>query len=87
MLTTDELRNIAHRTRTVEGVHSNEVFEHGRLEFAQVFLHTLRFKLEGAHSASLLIELVGLGIVDGNVVEINVDTSCTFDIGTGLLQF
>ena len=73
MLTTDELRDITHRSRTVEGVHSNEILEHGGFEFAQIFLHALRLKLEGAHGTSLLVEFIGLGIVDGNIVEVDVD--------------
>ena len=86
MLTTDELRDVAHRTGTVEGVHSDEVFEDCRLQFAQVFLHALRLKLEGADGAPLLIELVGLGIVDRDVIKVDVYTSRTFDIRAGLLQ-
>ncbi len=39
MLTGNELRNIVHGTRTVEGVHGYKVLESGGLQFAQVFLH------------------------------------------------
>ena len=40
MLALDEVGYVVHRTRTVEGVHGNEVLECTRLQFAQVLLHT-----------------------------------------------
>ena len=86
MLTTDKLRDIAHRTRTVEGVHSDEVLEHSGFQFTQVFLHALRLKLEGTNGTSLLIKFISLGIVDGNGIEVDVNASRTFDIGTGFFQ-
>ena len=55
VLTTDELRNVAHRSWTVEGVHGDEVFKDGGLQLAQVFLHTSRLKLECADGAALLV--------------------------------
>ena len=55
VLTTDELRDIAHRSRTIQRIHGDEVFEHRRLQFAQVFLHTCRLKLERTYGASFLI--------------------------------
>ena len=45
--------DIIHRTWTIKGVHGDDVLEYCRLEFAKVFLHTRRFKLEGADGASL----------------------------------
>ena len=56
------------------------------MEFTQVFLHTLRLKLECTDGTSLLIELVGLGVVDGDGIEVDINASCAFDVGTGLLQ-
>ena len=55
VLTTYELRNVAHRSRTVQGVHGDEVFKDGGLQLAQVFLHTSRLKLECADGAALLV--------------------------------
>ena len=86
VLTTDELRDITHRSRTIEGVHSDKVLEDGGLQFAQVFPHTVRLKLERADGATFLIELVGIGIVDGNGVEIDLNAACTLDILASLLQ-
>ena len=62
--------DIIHRTWTIEGIHGDDVLEYRRLEFAKVFLHTRRFKLEGADGASLGIESVGVGIVNGDGVEV-----------------
>ena len=86
VLTGNEGRDIVHRSWTVEGIHGDEILEHGGMQFTQVFLHTCRLKLERADGLSLLIELVGLGVIDGDRVEIHVDASCALDIGTGLLQ-
>ena len=86
MLAPDELRDVGHRSRTIEGIHSDEVLEDRRLQLAQVFPHAVRLELEGADGASLLIELIGLGVVEGDVVEVDVDASCELDVGTSLLQ-
>ena len=56
------------------------------MQLAQVFLHTVRLELEGTDGATLLVELEGLGVVDGNGVEVDVDTSCLFDDSTALLH-
>ena len=86
MLTTDEGRDILHRSRTVEGIHGDEVFKDRGLEFTQIFPHAVRLKLEGTDSTALLIEFVGLGIIYGDMVKIDVNATGTLDIGTGLLQ-
>ena len=84
ILTGDERRNVVHRSRTVEGVHGNEVLEHRRMKLAEVFLHTCRLKLEGTDGAALLIELVSLGVVDGDMVQVNINATCLLDNGAGL---
>ena len=56
------------------------------MEFTQVFLHTARLKLERTDGASLLIEFKGLGVVDGDMVEVYLHPTGLLDIGTGLLQ-
>ena len=55
MLTVDEVRNIIHRTRTIEGIHGDQIFEGRRLQFAQVLLHSGRFKLECSDGTSVTI--------------------------------
>ena len=79
VLTGDEGRNVIHRSRTIEGVHGNEVLEHRRLQLSQVLLHARRLKLEGTDGTSLLIKLVSQLIVDRNLVEVD-------DIAGGLLD-
>ena len=86
MFTTDELRDVAHRSGTIEGIHSDEVLEDGGLQFAQILLHACRLKLERTNGAPLLIELVGFRVIDGNVVEVDVDASVLLDDGTGFLH-
>ena len=85
ILTGDKRRDIVHRAWTIEGVHGDEVFKHGGMKLAEIFLHTCRLKLEGTNGTALLIELVGLGVVDGDMVQVNIDATCLFDNGTGLL--
>ena len=43
------------------------------MELAEVFAHARRFELESPHRLSLLIKTVSELIVDGDVVEINID--------------
>ena len=40
LLTLNELRNIVHRARAIEGVHGYKVFKHSRLQLTQILLHT-----------------------------------------------
>ena len=86
MLTTDKLRNIVHRTRAIEGVHSNQVTYHSRLEFLHILAHTCRLKLEYTDCASFLEEFVCLRIINWNVVNINADAMCFEDILQTLLD-
>ena len=86
MLAPDELGNVAHRTGTIEGIHGDEVLEDGGLKLAEVFLHACRLKLERTHGTALLIEFVSLGVVDRDVVEVDVDSPVLLDDGTSLLH-
>ena len=70
VLTGDERRDVVHRSRAVEGVHGDEVFEHRGAQLAQILLHTCRLELERADGASLLIEFVCEFVVDGDSVEV-----------------
>ena len=42
------------------------------MQLLEIFLHSWRLKLECAYRASLLIELVCSGVVNGNIVEVNI---------------
>ena len=84
VLTLDELRDVGDRARTIEGVHGDEVLEGGGLQFAQVFLHARRFKLEGANGIAIAIELVGGGVFDADFVDVDLDAERLADVGDGL---
>ncbi len=80
MLTVDKRRNVFHRARSVQGVHRDEVFKLVGLQLAQVFLHAHTFKLERAGGFTALKKLVGLQIVQRNVVYIDIDAMAFLDI-------
>ena len=75
----DERGDVVHRAWAVERIHGYQVFKHGGLQFAQVFLHASRLKLEGANGTPLLIQLVGGRVVDRYVVQIDVYASGALD--------
>ena len=75
MFPVDELWNVLHGARAVKGVHSNEVFDPIGLEFFQVFLHPVRFKLEDTGGLTQAEKLVGQGIVERNGIDIHVERS------------
>ena len=56
------------------------------MQLTKIFLHTGRLKLERSDGLSLLIEFVCLRVIDRNGIQIYIDASCSFDIGTCLLQ-
>ena len=86
ILSGDEGRDVVHRTWTIQRIHSDEILEHRRMEFSQILLHTRRLKLEGTNSTSLLIEFIGLRVVNGDMIEVDFYATCTLDIRTGLFQ-
>ena len=86
MLAGDEIGDVVHGARTVEGIHGYEVFECGRLEFAEIFLHSGRLELECAGGAALAIELIGLGVVDGDFLHVDVDSPREFYVLDGFLD-
>ena len=55
LLSLYEVRDVVHRTRTVEGVHGDEVLETGRLELYEPLLHSRRFELEHAGCVSAAV--------------------------------
>ena len=76
VLAANELRHVVHRSRTIQRVHRDEVVNHGRLQFTQVFPHTGRLELEYGYRATLLEQLIGQLVVDRYMVDIDVDTAC-----------
>ena len=74
--TPDEGRNILHRPRTIQGVHSYQV----RLQVAQVFFHAGRLELEQTGGISAGEKLEGFFVVQGNFIFIQDDVFRFFDI-------
>ena len=64
MLALDEVGDVLHGSRTVQGIHGYEVLESGGLKLAEIFLHTGRLELERADGASGAVQLIGFGVVD-----------------------
>ena len=86
MLAVDELRNIVHRARAIESIHGNQVLKASGMQFNEILLHACRLKLEGARCHSLAIQLVGLGVIDGNLLDVDIDAMIELDVGNGFLD-
>ena len=86
MFACDELRYVVHRAWPIERVHSDEVLEHGRLEFLEIFLHSGTFELERTYGAPFGVEAVGVWVVNGNVEDVDVDSVPLFDVADGLFH-
>ena len=82
----DELRYIIHRSRTIEGVHGDEITDDGGFQFAQIFLHTGRLELEHSYCATLLEKFVSQFIVNGYMIDVDIDATCFLDITQALLD-
>ena len=80
LLACDEVGDVVHGTRTVEGVHCDEVLECAGLQFDEVLLHTCRLKLEGSCRAAFAVELVGFWVIDGDGLDVEVDAARDLDI-------
>ena len=86
LLAVDELGNVVHGARAVEGIHGNQVFETGGMQLDEILLHACRLKLESARCLSLAIQFIRLGVVDGDILDIDVHAMVKFDIGQSLLD-
>ena len=82
----DEIGNVIHRSRPVEGIHGDEILEGRGLQLAQVFLHARRLKLEGADRAAVAVELVGGRVFDIDIVDVDVNAQAVLDVGLCLLD-
>ena len=85
-LTVDEVGDIIHRTRTVEGIHGNQILESARLQLAQILLHTGRFKLERTDGAAVAIEFIGSRVRNGYLVDVEFQAAVQTYIGNGFLN-
>ena len=71
MLPVDEVGDEVHGAGTVEGHHGDDVFQPLRLEVFQGLSHSRGFQLEHAEGPALRQELVGLGVIEGDGVEVH----------------
>ena len=83
----DEVGNVVHRSRPVEGVHRYEVFEGRGLELAQIFLHIGRLELERSDCAAFAVKLIGFGVFEADVVDVDVFAGGELDIVERLFYY
>ena len=79
LLAGDEGRDVRERSRTVQGVHGDQVFQTVRLKLHQILLHAVRFELEKTGRRAAPEDFVRLLVVHGNVVRIDVDAAELLD--------
>ena len=82
----DEIGDVLHRARTVEGVHGDQVFETVGLEVAQVLLHARGLELEQTGGIAAGKDLVCRGVVQRDVVDVHVHAVHRLDILHGVLD-
>ena len=63
--------DILHRAGPVEGVHGDQVLDAVGLQLAEIFLHPLALELEDPHGIAVAKDLVGGGIVQGDLVDVD----------------
>ena len=79
VLTCNKVRNLVDRPRTVQGVHSDQVKNSRRFQFAQVLLHTRRFKLEHRSRHTLAEQVESLLVIERNVAHVEVNPAILLD--------
>ena len=87
MFSGNKVGNIRHRARPVQGIHGYEILKYRRLQFAKIFLHTGRLKLECTSGAAFAIKLVCGFVVNRNIVNIHIYASRKFYICNGFLYY
>ena len=80
LFTVNEIGYVVHRSRTIKGVHRNQVLERTRFQFAQILLHTRRFELERTDGAPVAIELVSIQVVNGYIVDVEINILTSSDV-------
>ena len=87
VLARDEVRDVVHRARTVEGVHGDQILEGRGLQLPEVLLHPRGLELERPDGASLAVKPVGRKIVDDReVVDIDLRAPGLADVLHGVLD-
>ena len=85
LLAGDKIRDVVHRSGAIEGVHCDDVADDRRLQLAEVFLHSGRFKLERANGVTRRVQFVSFLVVNRNVVNVDVDATGFLDVAQGIL--
>ena len=80
----DEFRNKVHRSRSIKRDESRDMFDGTDLEFSAEIAHAAGFQLENAQRIGLVQKVVGLGIVERQMINWNIDAPCLFDHLAGI---
>ena len=80
VLTINKIRNIIHRSRSIQCIHRNQVLESRRLQFTQILLHPCRFKLECSDSSSVTIQFIGRHILNIDFINIKNNPFTMLDV-------
>ena len=80
LLACDKIRNIVHRPRPVQRIHSDQVLETLRMEALQPRAHAVGFKLEEANGIAPAIDFIGFLVVNGNGFDVDVRTVQFLDV-------
>ena len=82
----DEVRDVVHRAWSVEGVHCDQVLEPLRMEFLEPLFHPGGFELEHRVGVSAAVESVGLLVVDGDGLYVDILTLAEFYVVQALVD-
>ena len=85
VLAVDEVRDVVHRARAVEGVHRYDVLELAGLEFAQIAAHAVALELEDGCRVAVAEELVGRLVVEGDFLHVDALAAALLDVLHALL--
>ena len=79
VLTRNEVRDLFNRPRAVKGVHSDQVKDSRGFQFAQVLLHTRRFKLEHRSRHALAEQVKGFLVIERDMAHVQVNLAILLD--------
>ena len=79
VLASNKVRNLINRPRAVQGVHSDQVENSSRLQFAQVLLHTRRFELEHRSRHALAQKVKRLLVIERDMSHVQVNPAILLD--------
>ena len=79
VLSGDKFWNFAHRTRSIQRHHRDNVFELSWFQFAQIAFHSSGFKLKNTSRITTCEKLVSFFIIKTQSCKINIDSVSFFD--------